>query len=82
MKKKLGNKNEVLSNILHKYNEWSFVFTFIFNINLKNIFTLKNPSTFDNQLIQKPGNWFAVAKKVRITPDKEGNFKKSTCSFT
>ena len=55
MQNRWGNKNEVLSNILHKYNEWSFILTFIFNLHLKNIFTLKKSSTFANLLMEKPG---------------------------
>ena len=38
-----GNINKVLSNLIHKYNEWSFILTFIFNLHLKNIFELKKP---------------------------------------
>ena len=39
-----GNKYKVLSNILHKTNEWSFILIFIFNLHLKNMFTLKKSS--------------------------------------
>ena len=58
-----GNKNEVLSNILHKYNEWSFILIFIFNLHLKNMFTLKKSSRFAYLLMEKPDNWFAIVKK-------------------
>ena len=40
----------------HKYNESSFIFTFIFNLHLKNIFKLKESLTFANLLMEKPGN--------------------------
>ena len=65
------NKNEVLSNILHKYNEWSFILIFIFNLHLKNIFTLKKSSRFAYLLMEKPGNWFAMVKKWRRKIFKE-----------
>ena len=60
-----GNKNEVLSNILHKHIEWSFILIFIFNFHLKNMFTLKKPSRFVYLLMEKPGNWFSIVKKWR-----------------
>ena len=57
------NKNEVWSNILPKYNEWSFILTFVFNLHLENIFTLKKSPTFANLLMEEPCNWFAIGKK-------------------
>ena len=36
-----GNKNEVLSNISHKYNEWLFILTFTFNLHLKKLILLR-----------------------------------------
>ena len=57
------NNNKVSCNMQHKYNEWSFILTYIFNLHLKNIFTLKESPTFANLLMKKPGNWFAIAKK-------------------
>ena len=41
-------------------NEWSLIVTFKFR--LKNIFTFKKLISFANLLIEKPGNWFAIAK--------------------
>ena len=46
--------NEILNNILHKHNEWygmvmNDTLTFIFNLHLKNIFTLKKYSPFPHQ---------------------------------
>ena len=66
-----GNKNEVLSNILHKDNEWSFILVFIFNLHLKNMFTLKKTSRFAYLLIEKPDNWFAIVKKWTSKTFKE-----------
>ena len=43
LQKRWDKKNEVLSDTLHKYNEWSFILTFILNLHLKNIFSLTNP---------------------------------------
>ena len=66
-----GNKNEVLSNILHKYIEWLFILIFIFNLHLKNIFIFKKSSRFAYLLKEKPGNWFAIVKKWRRKAFKE-----------
>ena len=65
MQKRWGNKNKVFSNMPHKYNALSFILTFIFNLHLKNIFTLKKSSTFAYLLKEKPGNWFAIVKMWR-----------------
>ena len=54
----------------------------IFNLHLKNIFTLKKSSRFANQLMEKAGNWVAIAKKVGISPEEERNFTKSIWIFT
>ena len=51
------NKDGVSSNILHKYNEWSF------NLHLKNTFALKKSPTFADIQMEKLGNWFTIAKK-------------------
>ena len=37
----LEGESPTLSNIPNKYNQWSFILTFIFNFHLKNMFTLK-----------------------------------------
>ena len=50
-------------------------------IHLKNILTLKKSATFANMLMEKPGNWLAVAKNVGKTPE-EVNFKKSIYIIT
>ena len=39
-----------------------FILSFINRLHLKIIFTLKNSSSFANLLMEKPGNWFAIAK--------------------
>ena len=72
----------IKEHVLHKYNEWSFLLTFIFNLHLKNVFTLKKSSTFANLLMEKPGYWVGITKKVRITPEEERNFQKGICIFT
>ena len=82
MQNRRGYKNKVLSNILDKYDKWLFILTFVFNLHLKNIFTSKNFSPLANLLMKKPGNWVAIAKKMRIPPEEERHFKKSICIFT
>ena len=64
MQNRWSNKNKVLSNMQHKY-EWSFILTFIFNLHLKNTFTLKNSSTFAYLLKEKPGIDLIYSKKVK-----------------
>ena len=71
LQNRCGNKNEVWSNILPKYNEWSFILIVIFNLHLKNIFTSKRSSRFAYLLMEKPGNWFAIVKKWRRKTFKE-----------
>ena len=42
---------------------------------------IKKPSTFANLLIEKPGNWFAVAKMRERHLNKKENLKKGTPSW-
>ena len=55
-------KNKVLSNILHKYIQMNYRLFSRLYLHLKNIFTLKGSSAFATILMEKPGNWFAIAK--------------------
>ena len=67
LKNRWDNKIEVSSNILHKYIERLFILTYIFNLHLKNIFAFKKSPIFANLLMEKPGNWFAIAKSENNT---------------
>ena len=40
-----------------------YTYIFIFNLHLKNIFTLKKSSTFANIMMKTPDNWVGIAKK-------------------
>ena len=42
----------------------------------------KKSSPFANLLMKKQDNWVGIAKKVRITPEEERDFKKSIGIFT
>ena len=50
-------------------------------LHLKNIFTLKKLSTFANIMIEKPGNWFAIAKMWEKLLKKKEIFKKVPVSL-
>ena len=49
-------------------NRLKFIFTF------KKYISIKKSSTFANLLMEKPGNWFAIAKMWEKAPEEEKNF--------
>ena len=52
------------------------------NCILRFIFRFQKSSTFGNPHVEKPGNWFAIAKNVQRTPEEEKNLSKTACIFT
>ena len=52
-------------------NDHLYSHLFIINLRLKNIFKLKDSTTFANLLMEKPGNWIAIAKKSEHSKKKE-----------
>ena len=52
------------------------------NYILRFIIRFQKSSTFGNLHVEKPGNWFAIAKNVQRTPEEEKNLSKTACSFT
>ena len=52
------------------------------NCILRFIFRFQKSSTFGNPHVEKPGNWFAIAKNVQRTPEEEKNLSKTAYIFT
>ena len=51
-----GNKNEVLSNIQHKYMN-DLLYPHLYLIYIWKYICIKKSSTFANPMMEKPGNW-------------------------
>ena len=75
---KWGNKNKVLTNILHKLIYIKNCLYWHLYLQLRNIFTLKRSSTFANLLMEKPVNWFATVKMwKKKTQNKKNLYLKN-----